>query len=134
MNILFTADGIPKLTDFGNAKLTESIVHTREGLMLGSPAYMSPEQVTGDPLDYRTDIYSLGVSLYQMLTGKVPFEGETRAVLAQQVTQLPRAPSELNPDIPEALDAALLIMLSKRPADRFQEADSVILALREAMP
>jgi len=134
MNILFTADGIPKLTDFGNAKLTESIVHTREGLMLGSPAYMSPEQVTGDPLDYRTDIYSLGVTLYQMLTGKVPCEGETRAVLAQHVTQPPRAPNELNPDIPKALDAAVLIMLSKGPADRFQDADSVILALREAMP
>ena len=102
--------------------------------MLGSPAYMSPEQVTGDPLDYRTDIYSLGVTLYQMLTGKVPFEGETRAVLAQHVTQPPRAPSELNPDIPKALDAAVLIMLSKGPADRFQDADSVILALREAMP
>lgn len=131
-NILFATDETPKLTDFGNAKLTESIVHTQEGLMLGSPAYMSPEQVTGNPLDHRTDIYSLGVSLYQMLTGKVPFEGEMSAILAQHVTQTPQPPSELNPAIPQALDAALLIMLSKAPEDRFQDADSLISALCEA--
>lgn len=131
-NILFTTDGTPKLTDFGNAKLTESIVHTQEGLMLGSPAYMSPEQVTGHPLDHRTDIYSLGVSLYQMLSGRVPFEGDMRAILAQHVNQTPRPPRELNPSIPEALDTTVLTMLSKEPAERFQDAASVISALNEA--
>lgn len=131
-NILFTADGTPKLTDFGNAKLADSIVHTQEGVMLGSPAYMSPEQVTGHPLDHRTDIYSLGVSLYQMLTGRVPFEGDMRAVLAQHVNQLPRPPRELDPSIPQALEAAVLTMLSKKPEKRFHDAASVISALNEA--
>ena len=132
-NILFTTGGTPKLTDFGNAKLTESIVHTQEGLMLGSPAYMSPEQITGHVLDHRTDIYSLGISLYQMLTGSVPFEGELRAILAQHVNQTPQPPSNLNPTTPEALDAAVLRMLSKAPEDRFQDAESVISALSEAI-
>ena len=134
MNILFAADATPKLTDFGNAKLTESIVHTREGMLLGSPAYMSPEQVTGGPVGCCSDIYSLGVSHYQMLTGTVPFEGEMRAILAQHVNQPPRPPSELNPAIPDALDEVLLIMLSKAAEDRFQDAESVISALRDAVP
>jgi serine/threonine-protein kinase len=133
MNILFAADATPKLTDFGSAKLTESIVHTREGMTLGSPAYMSPEQITGAPVGYCSDIYSLGVSLYQALTGTVPFEGDTSSILAQHVNQPPRAPSELNPAIPDLLDEVLLIMLSKAAEDRFQDAESVISALRDAV-
>ncbi len=133
MNILFAADATPKLTDFGSAKLTESIVHTREGMTLGSPAYMSPEQITGAPVGYCSDIYSLGVSLYQALTGTVPFEGDTSSILAQHVNQPPRAPSELNPAIPDLLDEVLLIMLSKAAKDRFQDAESVISALRDAV-
>lgn len=130
-NILFTTDGLPKLTDFGNAKLAESVVHTQEGLMLGSPAYMSPEQITGHTLDHRTDIYSLGISLYQMLTGRVPFEGELRTILAQHVSQTPRPPSELNPSVPEDLDTTVLMMLSKAPQERFQDIASVVSALNE---
>ncbi|NIW24564.1 MAG: protein kinase, partial [Gammaproteobacteria bacterium] len=130
LNILFMADGQTKLTDFGNAKLNESIVHTREGLMMGSPSFMSPEQVDGSPVDLRTDIYSLGITLYQMLTGKVPFEGELNSVLAQHVNKPPRPPSELAPAVPAALDAVVLKMLAKAPEDRFQDCKATITALR----
>ncbi|MFQ6007051.1 MAG: serine/threonine-protein kinase, partial [Woeseia sp.] len=130
MNILFTAEGVPKITDFGNAKLTESVVHTREGEMIGSPSFMSPEQITGKQIDQRTDIYSLGVTLYQMLTGKVPFEGEMSSILAQHVTKTPQAPGWLNENIPKALDSVLLTMLGKAPEDRYQDMDAVISALQ----
>ena len=132
MNILFMADGQPKLTDFGNAKLNESIVHTREGLMMGSPAFMSPEQVDGTPIDMRTDIYSLGITLYQMLSGKVPFEGELSSLLAQHVNKAPQPPSELNPAVSADLDAVVLTMLAKAPSDRYQDCKDTIAALRSA--
>lgn len=132
LNILFMSDGQPKLTDFGNAKLNESIVHTREGLMMGSPSFMSPEQVDGSPIDLRTDIYSLGITLYQMLTGKVPFEGELNSVLAQHVNKPPRPPSELVSTVPAEIDDVVLKMLAKAPEDRFQDCKAAIAALRAA--
>jgi hypothetical protein len=130
MNILFTAEGIPKLADFGTAKLRESWIHTSEGDMLGSPAFMSPEQVTGGPVDPRTDVYCLGVSLYQMLTGKVPFDGDISSILAQHVNKQPDPPSSHNPAIPGGLDAVVLRMLEKAPGDRYQTARAAIDALR----
>ena len=135
MNILFTADGKPKLTDFGNAKLRETAVHTQEGHLLGSPSFMSPEQITGAPIDSRTDIYSLGISLYQMLTGAVPFEGELSGILAQHVHRKPDPPSA-HPQAPGTsaeLDAVVLRMLEKAPADRFQDCGDVVAALRAAL-
>lgn len=132
MNILFTADGKPKLTDFGNAKLHETVVHTREGHLLGSPSFMSPEQITGAPIDARTDIYSLGISLYQMLAGRVPFEGELSSILAQHVNRKPDPPSAHVPRIPAALDQIVLKMLEKRPEDRFQDCGAAVAALRTA--
>lgn len=135
MNVLFSANGTPKLTDFGTAKLTKSGVQTREGLILGSPAYMSPEQSAGETVDKRSDIYSLGISLYQMLTGKVPFSGKsTGQILAQHITQAPQPPSELNKKIPERLQEVILAMLNKKPADRFKDTDSLISALRQSIP
>ena len=135
MNVLFSANGTPKLTDFGTAKLTESGVQTREGLILGSPAYMSPEQSAGESVDKRSDIYSLGISLYQMLTGNVPFSGKsTGQILAQHITQAPQPPSELNKKIPERLQEVILAMLNKKPADRFKDTNSLISALRKSIP
>jgi len=133
MNILFTADGKPKLTDFGNAKLHEAAVYTQEGHLLGSPSYMSPEQIKGTPIDSRTDIYSLGITLYQMLTGTVPFEGELSSILAQHVTRKPDPPGArlAAGEIPPSLDRAVLKMLEKTPEERFQHCDEVITALRE---
>lgn len=132
MNVLFTADGKPKLTDFGNAKLHETAVHTLEGHLLGSPSFMSPEQITGAAIDARTDIYSLGISLYQMLTGRVPFEGELSSILAQHVNRKPDAPSVHVPKISADVDQIVLKMLEKRPEDRFQDCGETIAALHSA--
>jgi len=132
MNILFTADGKAKLADFGNAKLHESAVHTRDGRLLGSPAYMSPEQVAGAAIDARTDIYSLGISLYQMLTGRTPFEGELAGILAQHVSRTPDPPGAHVPGIPPALDEVALRMLEKAPNDRFRNCSELMHALRKA--
>lgn len=132
MNVLFTADGKPKLTDFGNAKLRETAVHTQEGHLLGSPSFMSPEQITGAIIDARTDIYSLGISLYQMLTGRVPFEGELSSILAQHVNRKPDPPSAHVTKSSADLDQIVLKMLEKRPEDRFQDCGEAITALRTA--
>ena len=133
MNILFTSEGAPKLTDFGTAKIRESWVHTSEGDLLGSPIFMSPEQVTGAPIDPRTDIYCLGVTLYQMLTGAVPFKGDVSSILAQHVNKKPDAPSKHVSAIPAILDEAVLRMLEKAPEDRFQDCSQVISALRSTV-
>jgi hypothetical protein len=132
MNILFTGEGIPKLADFGTAKLRESWIHTSEGDMLGSPAFMSPEQVTGAPVDARTDVYCLGISLYQMLTGRVPFEGDISSILAQHVNRKADPASSHNSGIPPSLDAVVLKMLEKSPGDRYQTGQDVIDALLAA--
>jgi len=135
MNVLFSANGTAKLTDFGTAKLAESGLQTQEGLILGSPAYMSPEQSAGETVDKRSDIYSLGISLYQMLTGKVPFVGKsTGQILAQHITQAPEPPSKLNRKISEPLEEVILTMLNKKLEDRFPDTDSLISALRQSIP
>ena len=96
---------------------------------------MRPEQSAGETVDKRSDIYSLGISLYQMVTGKVPFLGKsTGQILAQHITQAPRPPSELNKKIPERLQEVILAMLNKKPADRFKDTDSLISALRQSIP
>lgn len=105
------------------------MVKTQHGIIMGSPGYMSPEQAAGGEIDYRSDIYSLGVTLYQMLTGRLPFEGDTASVMAQHITQTPASPSELNPDISDELGAILLKMLQKKPQHRFQSTDDLIKSL-----
>lgn len=133
MNILFNSDGIPKLVDFGIAKLVQSqqsVVQTRDGLSLGSPTYMSPEQATGSKhIDKRTDIYALGITFYKLLTGAVPFTGEVAAVMAQHITQMPLPPQAINGEISDALNAVVMKMLQKDPADRFQSLEEFIAAL-----
>jgi hypothetical protein len=129
LNVLVTAESVAKVTDFGLAKLSESTMHTMEGAVLGSPRYMSPEQAAGKPADARSDAYSCGATLFHLVTGRPPFEGDTQRVLAQHITQpAPRA-STLEPAVPPALDDLLLALLSKDPADR-PPLDSVEQTLR----
>ena len=133
MNILFNADGIPKLVDFGIAKLVKSqksTVHTQEGLSLGSPTYMSPEQVKGKKdIDKRVDIYALGVTFYKMLVGEAPFTGDAEEVMRQHIFEMPVPPSELNNTVSNTLNMIVLKTLEKNPDDRYQSLEEFIAAL-----
>jgi len=128
-NILLTSNRDPKISDFGIAKLAKSSSLTQEGTPIGSPHYMSPEQAKGGSVDERSDIYSLGITFYEMLTGRVPFKGETSSVLAQQITQPPISPRQLLPKIPVALETLILKMLAKDPEMRPQNMMAVANSL-----
>lgn len=119
-NILIGTDGIVKIGDFSIAKSTDLNGLTNNDVMIvGSPEYMSPEQVNGEKIDNRTDIYSVGIVLYEMLTGKPPFESDTLIAIAhKQVFELPTPPKNLNPDIPLWLDKIILKCLAKKIDDR----------------
>jgi serine/threonine-protein kinase len=131
-NIMVPENGAVKITDFGIARMRSSNVQTQTGMMMGSPKYMSPEQVIGKRADHRTDIFSLGVILYEMLTGATPFTGESvNAVMYQIVNFAPPAPSALNPASPAALDGIVAGMLAKSLEERFQSAAEVARALRQ---
>jgi serine/threonine-protein kinase len=99
------------------------------GLILGSPGYMSPEQAAGESVDARSDIYSLGIVLFQMLTSELPFSGDVSAVMAQHITRPAPLPSEVDASIGEGLDALVAKMLAKKPEDRYQSAAELIAAL-----
>jgi hypothetical protein len=126
INILLTTDGVPKITDFGLAKLLESSVHTQEGSLLGSAHYMSPEQAAGRPADARSDIYSLGITFYEMLGGRAPFDGETASVLAQHLSQPPPPLRALARDLPLEFEAVVMSMLEKEPEGRPADLHVVI--------
>lgn len=129
-NIMIRRDGYAKVLDFGLAKLTEvgpeslkGFSATQNGSIIGTPAYMSPVQITGDKIDHRTDLWSAGVVLYEFLTGKHPFKGkDRRATFAAILNQPPELPSQLNPEIPEELDRILLRLLEKDPDRDYQTA------------
>lgn len=125
-NILFADDGTFRITDFGIAKHQDARVETSHGLILGSPGYMSPEQAAGEDVDPRSDIYSLGITMYQMLTAELPFQGDTSAVMAQHITKPAPPPSALNGSISNALNRVILKMLAKRSEDRFQSTAELI--------
>ena len=126
-------DGRVKVTDFGIAKTGDSEL-TRTGELLGTAAYMSPEQVTGAPVDLRTDIYSAGVILYQLLTGEPPFAGgSTTSVIQKILNQEPVAPSVLNVTIPRALDDVVRQAMAKRPSARFASAAAFAKAITAAI-
>ena len=121
-----------KLTDFGIARLTDSS-KTRTGMVLGTPSYMSPEQLAGKKIEGRSDLFSLAVSLYQMLCGKLPFEGESMAQLMYKIAnEPPTAILSINPGVPPALVAFLDRALAKNPDERYQTGDEFAAALRSA--
>jgi serine/threonine protein kinase len=131
-NIMVVSDGPVKITDFGIARMRASLDLTQTGVMLGSPKYMSPEQVIGKRADHRSDIFSLGVILYEMLTGAAPFSGENVTALMYQIVNFaPPTPSSLNPAVPEMLDFIVAKMLTKLIDERYQDAREVARDLRE---
>lgn len=120
-NIMIVRGGLAKITDFGIARMTASAVKTMTGLILGSPRYMSPEQVIGRTLDHRTDIFSLGVVLYESLTGKPPFDGDNvNAIMYATVNHPPAPPSGINLDVPAMLDLIVAKALAKTVDERYQ--------------
>lgn len=136
-NILLDDAGNAYLTDFGLAKLIDNSLHlTKTGHIVGTPVYMSPEQLRGDSVDHRSDIYSLGVILYHMLVGKPPFDasdGNMVTVIYAHLEKSPPYPRDLNPDIPPAVEAIILRALEKDPANRYQTALEMANALHEAL-
>jgi len=129
-NILITQNGLAKITDFGVA-LVPTGSRTVAGMVLGSPNYMSPEQVSGTPLDGRSDIFSLGVVIYEMLTGVQPFAADNiSATLYRIVHDAPRPAHEINAGIPLALDKIVAKAIAKRPEDRYQSAAELAAKLR----
>jgi serine/threonine protein kinase len=123
-NILLTEAGYAKVTDFGIARAaTATTTTSRSRLILGTPGYISPEQAIGKPVDPRSDLYSLGVVLYEMITGKLPYGGESPLSMALKHVDEPlRSPREDNPNVPESLDALTAKLLAKDPEDRYASA------------
>lgn len=126
-NIMLTSQGVVKVMDFGLAKILDASVLTREGEMLGTPAYMSPQQAIGEAIDHRSDIFSLGVVLYELLTGKLPFTGDYEmAVLYAVLNEEPIGIRELNSEIPKALEQVILKALAKELQQRYQNTEEFI--------
>src|SRR5690348_9267449 len=124
-NVLVDGEGRVKVTDFGIARAGTSQM-TETGSIVGTAQYLSPEQAKGGEVDPRSDLYSLGIVLYELLTGKTPFEGETPVEIAMKhLSTAPKPPSKLRPDIPRELDMVVLRALAKNPDDRYQSADEM---------
>ncbi|MFQ5613793.1 MAG: protein kinase [Anaerolineae bacterium] len=133
-NVLVDQTGWLYLTDFGLAKIAEgSIQLTGSGVGLGTPAYTSPEQGQGQKVDHTTDIYSLGVVLYQFTTGRLPFEAETPfAIVLMHIADPLPMPRSINPDLPEDVERVILKAMAKAPEERYQSAGEMAAALRQA--
>ena len=131
-NILVLRDGSVKVTDFGIARITSAAQATLTQEALGSVHYISPEQARGSHIDGRSDLYSAGVVLYEMLTGRLPFEGETPVSVAiQHINSIPIPPRDLNPSIPPALEAITLKAMAPKVEDRYASADEMLDDLEE---
>lgn len=132
-NILMTRTGRIKVTDFGIARAVTSATMTHSGTIVGSVHYFSPEQAKGTAINAKSDIYSLGVVLYEMLTGTVPFAGETPISIAlKHIQEEPRTPRQINPDIPPLLEAIVLKAMAKNVEDRFANISEMIADLKLA--
>ncbi len=130
-NIMCTPDGVAKLMDFGIARMQADRHLTKTGHTVGSLYYMSPEQINGGQPDQRSDVYSLGVTFYEMVTGRKPFEGDSDfSIMAAHLQQTPRAPMEIIPGVPPDLSDIILVAIAKDPAARFQSADAFRNALK----
>jgi eukaryotic-like serine/threonine-protein kinase len=130
-NMMLTPQGVVKLMDFGIARSVTDGSLTSTGTTLGSLNYMPPEQVRGEAADPRSDIYSFGVSLYEMLTGKLPFQGDSQySLMTAHLNETPAEPITLRGDLPAGLNTIIMMSIAKDPASRFQTADAVRAALR----
>ncbi len=132
-NVMINGEGQVVLTDFGIARILGATQYTQTGALSGTPAYMSPEQGQGERGDKRSDIYSLGVMLYEMVTGAVPYDADTPfAVIMKHISEPLPLPRKVNPDLPESVERVILKAMSKSPDDRYQTAGEMAAALREA--
>ena len=133
-NIVVTSRGLPKLMDFGIARAAGDIRLTQSGMAVGSLYYMSPEQVLSRPVDARSDIYSMGATFYEMLTGRRPVEGEGQyAVMNAHLSLVPAAPSDVAPGVPREVSAVVLKSLAKAPEHRYQTAAEFQAAVRQTI-
>jgi tRNA A-37 threonylcarbamoyl transferase component Bud32 len=133
-NVMITLEGQVILTDFGIAKIVSASNLTASGAMVGTPSYMAPEQGMGQPGDERSDIYSLGVMLYQLMLGRLPFDADTPlAVVLKHINDPLPLPKALNPDISDDLNRVILKALAKDPADRYQKVADMTADLRKAV-
>jgi serine/threonine-protein kinase len=129
-NVMVTPSGVVKLMDFGIAKSLAEAHLTQPGSTVGSFYYMSPEQVRGTAVDGRSDLYSVGILLYEFFSGRRPFQAETtHALLSQQLNESPQPPVEVNPKVPKPVSDLILMAMAKDPAERFQSADAFARAL-----
>jgi serine/threonine-protein kinase len=133
-NMMLTHDGVVKLMDFGIARPNNEQGMTVTGTTLGSLNYMSPEQVRGEAVDARSDLYSMGVSIYEMVTGQLPFRGHSNySIMSAHLQETPQPPVVLRPDLPKGLSDIILMSMAKDPKDRFQSADAFANALRSVV-
>jgi serine/threonine protein kinase len=131
-NILIANDGAVKLTDFGIARASDTTRLTSTGHAVGTLAYMSPEQVRADPVDARSDLYSLGLTFYEMVTGRRAIPGDTaHSLMNAQLMTMPAEPAVVNPIVPRWISAAIMRALAKEPDQRFQSAAAFKAALRD---
>ena len=133
-NIMLTKDGLIKVTDFGIAKHSDSVTITNSGKIIGSAHYFSPEQARGNMTDGRSDIYSLGIVMYEMVTGQVPFDAESPITIALKHMQEPLpSPRALNPSVSAGLEKVILKATEKNPIDRYQRIEDMMMDLRALM-
>ncbi|HYH28741.1 MAG TPA: Stk1 family PASTA domain-containing Ser/Thr kinase [Actinomycetota bacterium] len=137
-NIMLTPSGDVKVMDFGIARATTGEALTQTATVLGTASYFSPEQAKGEPVDQRSDIYSVGCVLYELVTGRAPFTGDSPVAIAyKHVREAPVLPSSINPDVPPALEAVIMKALAKNPANRYQRASEMaadLARVRQGLP